>query len=322
VTEQEETWNAVEREEAEPATSVPDSDAEPESMKPSETPADETEVETEAEAAARADDGEDAQGQATAVADAEGAGVAGVDGAVAAETEADAAGVATAETEADAAGLAAAETEAEAAGVAEPETEADAAGSGQAEAEVATGDDGDLAGRSKRRWYVIHTYSGHENKVKANLERAIQYARMQERFGEILVATEDYAVMKAGKKQITKRKTFPSYVLVEMEMDDESRALVQNIPGVTHFVGDKRPTALTEAEVRRIRGEEVREVGKVTTEVPFKVGESVKVTQGPFADFVGSVDEINLERGKLRVMVSIFGRATAVELDLTHVTSI
>jgi len=174
----------------------------------------------------------------------------------------------------------------------------------------------------KKRWYVIHTYSGHENKVRANLERAIQYARLQDRFGEILVATEDYAVMKAGKKQITKRKTFPSYVLVEMAMDDESRALVQNIPGVTHFVGDKRPTALTEAEVRRIRGEEVREVGKVTTEVPFKVGESVKVTQGPFADFVGSVDEINLERGKLRVMVSIFGRATAVELDLTHVTSI
>ena len=182
--------------------------------------------------------------------------------------------------------------------------------------------EGAPGGPRRKRWFVVHTYSGHENKVKANMERAIQYARMHERFGEILVATEDYAIMKAGKKQITKRKTFPSYVLVEMEMDDESRALVQNIPGVTHFVGDKNPTALTEAEVRRIRGEEVREVGKVTTEVPFKIGESVKVIQGPFADFVGSVDEINLERGKLRVMVSIFGRATAVELDLTHVTSI
>jgi len=181
-------------------------------------------------------------------------------------------------------------------------------------------DAGERTGR--KRWYVVHTYSGHENKVKANLERAIQYARLQECFGEILVATEDYAVMKAGKKQITKRKTFPSYVLVEMTMNDEARALVQNIPGVTHFVGDKRPTPLTESEVRRIRGQEVREVGRVTTEVPFKVGESVKVTQGPFADFVGSVDEINLERGKLRVMVSIFGRPTAVELDLTHVTSI
>lgn len=175
---------------------------------------------------------------------------------------------------------------------------------------------------SKRRWYVIHTYSGHENKVKANLERAIQYAKVQDKFGEIVVATEDYAVMKAGKKHITKRKTFPSYVLIEMEMSDDIRALVQNIPGVTHFVGDKKPAPLSEAEVRRIRGEEVREVGKVTADVPFKVGETVKVTEGPFADFVGSVDEINPERGKLRVMVSIFGRPTAVELDIMHVTSI
>jgi len=177
-------------------------------------------------------------------------------------------------------------------------------------------------GPSTKRWYVVHTYSGHENKVKANLERAIQYAKVQEMFGEILVATEDYAVMKDGKKQITKRKTFPSYVLVEMTMTDETRALVRNVPGVTHFVGDKKPTPLTEAEVMRIRGEEVKDTAKVTTEVPFKVGESVKVTEGPFADFVGTVDEINLERGKLRVMVSIFGRPTAVELDLMHVTTI
>ncbi len=176
--------------------------------------------------------------------------------------------------------------------------------------------------RSRKKWYVIHTYSGHENKVKANLERAIQYARMQEKFGEILVATEDYAVMKAGKKRITKRKTFPSYVLVEMEMDDESRTLVQNIPGVTHFIGDKHAALLTETEVRRVRGQEVKEKGHVTTEVPFKVGESVKVTDGPFADFVGTVDEVNPERGKLRVLVSIFGRPTAVELDIAQVTSI
>ncbi|MBD3237678.1 MAG: transcription termination/antitermination factor NusG [Candidatus Eisenbacteria bacterium] len=176
--------------------------------------------------------------------------------------------------------------------------------------------------KSRKRWYVVHTYSGHENKVRANLERAIQYHKMQDRFGEILVATEDYVVVKGGKKHITKRKTFPSYVLVEMEMNDETRALVTSIPGVTHFVGDKNAAPLTEAEVARIRGEEVEEKGQVTTEVPFKVGESVRVTEGPFADFVGTVDEINLERGKLRVMVSIFGRATAVELDIMHVTSV
>jgi len=174
----------------------------------------------------------------------------------------------------------------------------------------------------RKRWYVIHTYSGHENKVRANLERAIQYARQQEKFGEVLVATEDYAVMKAGKKRITKRKTFPSYVLVEMVMTDETRALVQNIPGVTHFIGDKNAAQLSETEVRRIRGQEVKEKSQVTADVPFKVGETVKVIDGPFADFVGSVDEINAERGKLRVLVSIFGRPTAVELDIAQVTSI
>ena len=222
----------------------------------------------------------------------------------------------TPEAEAVATEVEAVATEVEAvATAAEPATTESPA---EAETELET----ETASRSKKRWYVIHTYSGHENKVKANLERAIQYAKAQDKFGEVLVATEDYAIMRGGKKHITKRKTFPSYVLLEMDMNDETRALVQNISGVTHFVGDRLPTPLTEAEVRRIRGEEVREVGKVTTEVPFKVGESVKVTEGPFADFVGTVDEINLERGKLRVMVSIFGRPTAVELDLTHVTSI
>lgn len=276
MTEHEEDRNAIEGEETEPATTVPESDVMPEALIPPESAEDA--AYTAAGAPADTDTDKDTDTETNTVTEVE--------------------------------------TQTEPA--AEPADQADQAD--QAEP-VLTEEDG-TAERAKRRWYVVHTYSGHENKVKANLERAIHYARMQERFGEILVATEDYAVMKAGKKQITKRKTFPSYVLVEMAMDDESRALVQNIPGVTHFVGDKRPTALTEAEVRRIRGEEVREVGKVTTEVPFKVGESVKVTQGPFADFVGSVDEINLERGKLRVMVSIFGRATAVELDLTHVTSI
>lgn len=174
-----------------------------------------------------------------------------------------------------------------------------------------------------KKWYVIHTYAGHENKVKANLERAIQYNRMQDRFGEILIATEDFAVMKDRKKTITRRKTFPSYVLVEMELDEETRALVTNIPGVTHFIGDeKNPTPLTEAEIARIRGQSTVEKGRVTTEVPFKVGESVKVTDGPFSDFIGQVDEINVERGKVRVMVSIFGRATPVELDFVQVQAI
>ncbi len=174
-----------------------------------------------------------------------------------------------------------------------------------------------------KKWYVIHTYAGHENKVKTNLERAIQYNRMQDRFGEILIATEDFTVMKDRKRTITRRKTFPSYVLVEMDLDNDTRALVTNIPGVTSFIGDeKNPIPLTEAEIARIRGHATVEKGKVTTEVPFKVGESVKVTDGPFSDFIGQVDEINLERGKVRVMVSIFGRATPVELDFVQVQAI
>ena len=171
-----------------------------------------------------------------------------------------------------------------------------------------------------KKWYVIHTYSGHENKVKANLEKAIQYAGLQDRFGEILVATEDFAVVKDRKKTITRRKTFPSYVLVEVALNEESRGLVTNIPGVTHFVGDeKNPIPLSQAEIDRIRGRKPVERQQVTTEVPFKLGESVKVIDGPFSDFTGAVEEINLERGKVKVMVSIFGRATPVELDFMQI---
>lgn len=174
-----------------------------------------------------------------------------------------------------------------------------------------------------KKWFVVHTYSGHENKVKANLERAIQYAKLQDSFGEILVATENYAVLRNGKKTITKRKTFPGYVIVEMELTDETKHLVTSIPGVTHFVGDeKSPMPLSETEINRIRGHEAPERERITTDVPFKVGESVKVCDGPFADFVGTVDEINPDRGKVRVMVSIFGRATPVELDFMQVQAI
>ena len=178
-------------------------------------------------------------------------------------------------------------------------------------------------GQLAKKWYVIHTYSGHENKVKANLEKAIQYAELQDRFGEILVATEDFAVVKDRKKTITRRKTFPSYVLVEVALSEAARGLVTSIPGVTHFVGDeKNPIPLTQAEIDRIRGRKPVERVQVTTEVPFSVGESVKVVDGPFSDFTGEVEEINLERGKVKVMVSIFGRATPVELDFMQIQAV
>ena len=171
-----------------------------------------------------------------------------------------------------------------------------------------------------KRWYVIHTYSGHENKVKTNLERTIRNAGAEEKFGQILVATEDVAEMRDGKRVVSRRKTFPSYVLVEMVLDEETRGLVSNVPGVTRFIGSGAdPVPLTAGEVARILGQMDTTKPKEPLEVPYKVGEHVKVVDGPFTDFTGVVDEVNPERGKLKVMVSIFGRATPVELDFLQV---
>jgi len=171
-----------------------------------------------------------------------------------------------------------------------------------------------------KKWYVVHTYSGHENKVKSNLEKAIHSAGLDERFGEILVATEDYVEMKDGKRKTSKRKTFPSYVMIEMELDDETRHVVQNVPGVTRFIGSgQNAVALKENEVRRIRGQMEQTRSKPTPTVTFRIGDHVRVVDGPFSAFNGVVDEVNSERGKVKVMVSIFGRATPVELDFRQV---
>jgi transcriptional antiterminator NusG len=171
-----------------------------------------------------------------------------------------------------------------------------------------------------KRWYVVHTYSGHENKVKTNLEKAIEYAGLQNAFGEILVVTEEFAEMKNGKRTVSKKKTFPSYVLVEMEITAETQSIVQNIPGVTRFVGTGgSPMALRKDEVDRILNQDQEAQTRTTTEVPFKVGEHVRVIDGPFNDFTGVVDVVDQERGKVKVMVSIFGRATPVELDFLQV---
>ena len=171
-----------------------------------------------------------------------------------------------------------------------------------------------------RKWYVVHTYSGHENKVKANLEKAVASSGLGDRFGQILVATEDFAEMKDGKRKISKRKTFPSYVMIEMDLDNETRHLVQNVPGVTRFIGSGQSAiALKENEVRRILGQMEATKGKPVPTVTFRVGDHVRVVDGPFSAFSGVVDEVNNERGKVKVMVSIFGRATPVELDFLQV---
>ena len=173
------------------------------------------------------------------------------------------------------------------------------------------------------RWYVVHTYSGHENKVRENIQKMINASTIKDHFGQIVVPTEEVAEMKKGKKTITTRKFFPSYILIEMFMSDEAFHLVSDLPGVTGFVGTSSgPQPLSKAEVERILGRMDKERQTIIPEIPFTMGEHIRIKDGPFSDFTGVIDEINVERGKLRVLVSIFGRETPVELDFLQVESI
>jgi len=184
-------------------------------------------------------------------------------------------------------------------------------------------DDAEPAENPRFKWYVVHTYSGHENKVKQSIEKAVELQGRLDQFGQVLIPSEEVTEMKKGKKVKINRKFFPSYVLVQLELSEEMMHLVNNIPGVTRFVGTgSRPVPVTDKEVDRIlkRGhKEKTGETKEIREIPFHVGEQVKVTDGPFADFNGVIDEINPERGKLKVMVGIFGRETPVELDFLQV---
>ncbi|MDP6419646.1 MAG: transcription termination/antitermination protein NusG [Candidatus Krumholzibacteria bacterium] len=177
----------------------------------------------------------------------------------------------------------------------------------------------------KMKWYVVHTYSGHENKVRTNLLRRVLLEDMEDRIGRILVPTEEVTEMKMGKKTTSTKKYFPGYILVEMEMGDQAFHLVTDISGVTGFVGQdprdssRRPTPLRPPEVNRVLGRIERPQEHTTTEIPYSVGDHVKVIDGPFSEFNGVVDEVNRERGTLKVMVSIFGRETPVQLDFLQV---
>jgi len=171
-----------------------------------------------------------------------------------------------------------------------------------------------------KRWYVVHTYSGHENKVKTNIERAIAQAGLSEMVDRVLIPTESVAEMKNGKKTVSSKKFFPSYVLVHMDMSREAANLINDTPGVTKFVGyANKPTPLSDEEVERILSRIEGTKSKPIPDIPYRVGEHVRVVGGPFSEFTGVVEEINQERGKLKVMVSIFGRATPVELDFLQV---
>jgi transcription termination/antitermination protein NusG len=172
-----------------------------------------------------------------------------------------------------------------------------------------------------KQWFVVHTYSGHEKKVQENIQRAARAAGLEEAFGDVIVATEEFAEMKEGKRTVSRRRTFPSYVLLNMDMSEATRTLVANVPGVTGFVGSgPNPIALKESEIDRIKGR-MKETkgGRPAPESKYRVGEHVRVVDGPFNGFTGVVDETHPERGKLKVMVSIFGRATPVELDYLQV---
>jgi transcriptional antiterminator NusG len=173
------------------------------------------------------------------------------------------------------------------------------------------------------KWYVVHTYSGHENKVKENILKMIATSSIQDQFGRLIVPTEEVAEMKKGKKTVTTRKFFPSYILIEMFMSDDSWHLVNGIPGVTSFVGTgTKPQALLPNEVERILGRMDKEKDTIIPEIPYTLGEHIRIKDGPFSDFTGVIDEINAEKGKLRVLVSIFGRETPVELDFLQVESL
>ncbi len=179
------------------------------------------------------------------------------------------------------------------------------------------------------RWYVVHSYAGYENKVKSNLESRIASMNMEERIFEVVIPMEDVVEFKNGKKQVVSKKVFPGYLLVRLDLDDDSWYVVRNTPGVTGFVGlGASPTPLSRREVENIlqvKADEAQpgERGKKSRpRLEYELGESVRVREGPFADFSGTIAEINEDQLKLKVLVNIFGRETPVELDFAQVAKL
>jgi transcriptional antiterminator NusG len=171
-----------------------------------------------------------------------------------------------------------------------------------------------------QKWYVVHTYSGFENRVKKSLEERIKNEALQDQFGEILVPTENVVELVKGEKRTSKRKFFPGYILVKMEMNERTWHLVRYTPKVTEFVGGAtNPPSISDEEVARLTKQIVEGAAKTKPKIHFEENENVRVIDGPFANFNGVVDEVNEEKGKVRVLVSIFGRATPVELDFMQV---
>jgi len=174
-----------------------------------------------------------------------------------------------------------------------------------------------------KRWYVIHTQTGYEDRVRTAIEAKIKAGLAKETITQVLIPTEQVSEVKSGKKKISQRKFFPGYILVEMDLNDENWYLIKSIQGVTGFVGaGSRPLPLRDDEVDTILKQAKDAKDKPTPKVTFEKGESVRVTEGPFTNFNGNVDEVNLAKGKVKVMISIFGRATPVELEMWQVEKI
>lgn len=204
----------------------------------------------------------------------------------------------------------------------EPRLDEQAVDEAAAELPAFEGEGDALPPDDNRKWYVIHTYSGYENKVKTNLEHRIDSMGVRDKIFQVIIPTEEEIEIKDGQRRTVQRKVFPGYVLVEMVMADEPWYVVRNTPGVTGFVGaGTRPMPLDDDEAKRI----IKKMGvkaPTVVKVAFSRGERVKVTDGPFTDFIGVVDDINAEKGKVRVLVSFFGRETPVELDFLQVARI
>lgn len=171
-----------------------------------------------------------------------------------------------------------------------------------------------------QNWYVVHTYSGFENRAKQNLEERIKSLGKEKFFSSILVPTETVVELVKGKRKTSQRKIFPGYILVQMELNEETWHIVKETPKITGFAGDsKRPTPLSEKEVEDILAQMKEGASRAKSKMTFNVGDSVRVIDGPFVNFIGTIEEVKPEKRKLKVLVSIFGRATPVELDFIQV---
>ena len=174
-----------------------------------------------------------------------------------------------------------------------------------------------------KHWYVIHTLTGQEDKVKANLLSRLDLSKIKDQVAQVVIPTEVVSEVKSGKKKISERKFFPGYVLIEMDLTDDTWYLVKNAPGVTGFIGSgSKPTPLLEEEIQSILKQSKEKKEKPIPKITFNKGESVRVKDGPFTNFNGTVDETNPERGRLKVSVMIFGRSTPVELEYWQVERI